>query len=298
MKAVGLERIAKKLTSQEIRTLSYSGKILVFPTKHFPILNLIRDEAEQLVKSNFGDHPELCHLEKPDHLAINCMNLRKEFRMSAAPTKIKKALESIGFDLGNEKVYGGMLDLRVAPGGDSQIGTDKVGSFGRLPPHRDTWASNVSCQLNWWMPLLFEPTEQSTLAFYPDFFNRNVENDSIDWNYLKVISKEETRQQPTATATSMNDLGEARLLLNVEPGDLVCFSGAHLHSSYTMKNEISRFNVVTRTVAHQDYIKGIGASYLDDHHAAYRPLKWWREIDVANDRWAIGDFLGKNEKIR
>lgn len=44
-------------------------------------------------------------------------------------------------------------------------------------PHRDTWYSAPMCQINWWMPIY--PVEpNNAMAFYPDYFDRPVANNS------------------------------------------------------------------------------------------------------------------------
>lgn len=60
-----------------------------------------------------------------------------------------------------------------------------------LPVHRDTWASNLMPQINWWAPVM--PLRGAgTLRLFPTFFRRPVPNNSKTWSLraLKAARKE------------------------------------------------------------------------------------------------------------
>jgi ectoine hydroxylase-related dioxygenase (phytanoyl-CoA dioxygenase family) len=68
---------------------------------------------------------------------------------------------------------------------------------------------------------------------------------------------------------------ERRVVL--EPGDLLCFSGAHLHASVPNVSERTRVSVELRTVNLDDFRSGRGAPNLDGR-APQVPLQWFRSI--------------------
>jgi ectoine hydroxylase-related dioxygenase (phytanoyl-CoA dioxygenase family) len=69
----------------------------------------------------------------------------------------------------------------------------------------------------------------------------------------------------------------SELRIIIEPGDLLCFSGAHLHASVPNVSERTRVSVELRTVNLDDFLRGRGAPDLDGH-APQVQLEWFRSI--------------------
>ena len=63
----------------------------------------------------------------------------------------------------------------------------------------------------------------------------------------------------------------------IEPGDLLCFSGAHLHASVPNTSGETRVSVELRTVSRDDLARGRGAPDLDGRAPA-TPLYWFRSM--------------------
>ena len=70
---------------------------------------------------------------------------------------------------------------------------------------------------------------------------------------------------------------DAELRMVVEPGDLLCFSGAHLHASVPNTSAHARISVELRTVNRDDLERGRGAPDLDGR-APDTPLHWFRSM--------------------
>ena len=49
-------------------------------------------------------------------------------------------------------------------------------------PHRDTWYSAHTAQLNWWLPVYSIVSERS-MAFHPAHWSKGVKNGSSEFNY-------------------------------------------------------------------------------------------------------------------
>jgi ectoine hydroxylase-related dioxygenase (phytanoyl-CoA dioxygenase family) len=64
----------------------------------------------------------------------------------------------------------------------------------------------------------------------------------------------------------------------VEPGDLLCFSGAHLHASVPNTSGVTRFSLEARTVNVDDVASRRGAPNLDGQ-APRIPLDWFHHIE-------------------
>ncbi len=65
----------------------------------------------------------------------------------------------------------------------------------------------------------------------------------------------------------------SEMRLAPEPGDLLCFSGAHLHASVPNSTGLARFSVEARTVDVGDVAAGRGAPNVDG--AAPRVATGW-----------------------
>ena len=61
----------------------------------------------------------------------------------------------------------------------------------------------------------------------------------------------------------------------IEPGDLLCFSGAHLHVGVPNSTGVARFSVETRTVDAEDAATRTGAPNVDGAAAEEHP-EWFR----------------------
>ena len=71
---------------------------------------------------------------------------------------------------------------------------------------------------------------------------------------------------------------DSELRMVVEPGDLLCFSGAHLHASVPNTSGEARHSVELRTVNLDDRERGRGAPDLDGR-APRVPLHWFRSME-------------------
>ena len=83
------------------------------------------------------------------------------------------------------------LHLRVLPHEEGE--QDR--RTGRLCIHRDTWASNIYAQTNWWAPI-YRISANRTVAFYPSYWSRPVKNTSGDWTWKGSGPKEGAAPRP------------------------------------------------------------------------------------------------------
>ena len=170
--------------------------------------------------------------------------------------------------------------LRVQPSGgavdDVSATNTASGKYScTLPLHRDTWGSNVMAQINWWAPLLpLEPG--ATLELYPSYFTKPVANTSSQWDFeeLKACRKrhEAYPQMPVVVGDAVNRDDDAEPVL-IEVGDLIAFSGAHLHASAINRTGRTRFSTEVRTVDRRDFAEGWGAPNVDG--AAPQVTRQW-----------------------
>lgn len=137
--------------------------------------------------------------------------------------------------------------------------------------HRDTWYSAPMAQLNWWLPI-FDFESESSMAFHPKYWSEGVPNGSDDFNYYewnatgrKEAAKQitsDTRKQPKAEIELDVD-PQTRIVC--EPGGIVLFAGAQMHSTVPNSSGRTRFSMDFRTVNAADLAAGRSAPNVDSH---------------------------------
>ena len=76
------------------------------------------------------------------------------------------------------------ITFRYSP----NIKKEPLGNLKPAKAHRDTWASNVFNQINWWIPL-HQVEESNSIFIVPEYFNKKILNNSNSWsfkNYKKI----------------------------------------------------------------------------------------------------------------
>jgi hypothetical protein len=209
--------------------------------------------------------------ETSDEAAVD--ELQREVRRDPeAKRLLGAALEEVGVD--PERSYWDSIHLRIVPPakGDRQLG--------RLGFHRDTWGSNLLQQTNWWLTIRPLAAER-TIAFYPSYWSRPIENTSASWDLDEIRARRRTGERdediPIVPEPTEPVDTESELRLVVEPGDLLCFSGAHLHASVPNTTAETRCSVELRTVSMDDIARGRGAPDLDGR-APQVPLEWFKSM--------------------
>ena len=200
--------------------------------------------------------------------------LQKRYTKNEA-TKVlfREALGHVGVNTGRTRWD--LLRLRAFPHSEELA----ENGIGRLGVHRDTWGSNIYAQTNWWAPI-YPLTAGRTIAFYPAYWSRPTENTSADWSLEKARA---ARRAGDSSVPLVPELAEpvysaSELRVVIEPGDLLCFSGAHLHVGVPNSTGVARFSVETRTVDVEDAFSGMGAPNMDGA-APEEPLEWFSRIE-------------------
>jgi hypothetical protein len=155
-------------------------------------------------------------------------------------------------------------------------------------PHRDTWYSAPSNQINWWFPV-YELEVSNAMAFHPNYWNHAVKNNSGSYNYYQwnklyrgpavaSLVKEETRPLPRATE-AMEIEPQLRLLCPV--GGMILFSGAQMHSSVPNTSGKTRFSIDFRHVHLGDVEARRGAPLSDEACTGTTLRDYRRATDLA-----------------
>ena len=198
--------------------------------------------------------------------------LQEDFRRDPRVERLmRSALEQVGVVAAG--TFWDPPRLRIVPpASERQVGT--------IGFHRDTWGSNVLAQTNWWLPLR-ALTDERTIALYPEYWSKPIANTSAEWDLAEIRERRRAGEPiddlPIVPAPSEPPSTGSELRMVVEPGDLLCFSGAHLHASVPNVSDGTRVSVELRTVNRDDLERGRGAPDLDGR-APETPLHWFQSM--------------------
>ena len=239
------EPIDKILNLSEFKKDIFKGKIFVFKKSKI-ILDLVQEIKKNILIEYNGPLEKLHHLDNCEEISSTLVtNLKKipEFKKL-----FKIFLKEINFF--HENSYWDQFRVRVAPAQNKF----SYREASRINSHRDTWGTNIHQQINWWAPIS-SISETNTMIFYPDYFSKPVKNSTSTWDLNTYLEhrKREDFSYPSAPQL-LEDLPQdaSVLSVNIEPGEILCFSGCHLHSSSKEKSDNTRFSYEIRTICQDD----------------------------------------------
>ncbi|WP_297794942.1 phytanoyl-CoA dioxygenase family protein [uncultured Marinobacter sp.] len=254
-----LYQLATPLPEAERNARLYRGELIVF--RSFDAMAQLTDKLRAHCFSHLGNDPTRAHQSmSPIKIEHASEALRTAVRNdSDVDLAWRQVLSELHTDL--DDTYGDGTFIRVQPPRSGEEGE----RTGPLRAHRDTWGSNLPAQINWWTPL-YDTTPERTLALFPGYFTQIIENDSADWNFQEMVRAYRAKNAPDypllPTATKV-PCWEDALVVSLLPGDLLCFSGAHLHASVPNTTRLTRLSFETRTVNRSDMSAGSGAPNVD-----------------------------------
>ena len=153
-----------------------------------------------------------------------------------------------------------------------------------LPAHRDTWGSNIHEQINWWAPV-WPVAHDRTIGIFPALWNTPVPNLSSEWSYRELIKhiKEDNKNcdyPMLPKCVTPPPLNEAVPVI-IEPGDIMAFSGAHLHCSIPNRTGLARISTETRTVSAHDLTYSRSAKNVDCG-ASISYFDWFHHLETGD----------------
>ena len=235
---------------------AFRGDLIVL--RELAPLDALLNHARKIASAAFDDPVHAEGRLDGGEWRSRAMEARRNFMHSeAVPGLLCDLFARLGFDLGT--TYRDRAILRFQPG-RAACHTRRLRD---LPPHRDSWGSNIMTQLNWWAPV-FPVEPGATMEIWPDYFDRPVPNSSAEWN-IDALRAAGGDYPLLPEAARPDEPGEPVL---IEPGEMLCFSGAHLHASRPNRTGRTRISIDLRTV---DVSDGPGAPNVDGRarHTAY-----------------------------
>ena len=104
-------------------------------------------------------------------------------------------------------------------------------------PHRDSWYAGPIAQLNFWLPI-FDVDKNSTLAFFPKYWNKAIKNKSKNFDYdfwksnFRDIAKDQVGQEKREHPLPEEEIDyNDEIRLTVKSGNVIVFPGTHLHAT-------------------------------------------------------------------
>ena len=259
------------------RSAVYEGALLVF--RRVPAMLALSELADRFVREAGADPTSAMN----DSDANEAICRRFEADESAQGLMIE-AMAHVGVDVGTEgAAFVDRLRLRIQPSrpaatvdaiDDARFATGRFSET--LPVHRDTWASNIAAQINMWGPMAPISAER-TMRIFPSFLATPVPNTSAEWDFRELRAAARAAAAAADSTSSGSDAAsgypqmpvfappdaesaaawERRLHRDafpvvIAPGDLLAFSGAHLHGSVPNATGIARLSAEWRTVDQGD----------------------------------------------
>lgn len=271
MKEMKTIAIDQRLNYSDISRHVYQGDVLLFNSGGG---DKLIQAARNLCRDVFGSYDiEKAHLlHSKNKFLLLCQKVQQEFNQPLYKKYFENWLSDIGIEIDNE-LYWDVLGLRIAPPVESHGG----GYRSHIGVHRDTWGVGIQQQINWWAPIM-PLAYKRTLAFYPDYWQRKLANNTATWSIEKYLHLQKTAKNkgkaPSYPSAPQNTSEALTPPYMVRPscGQILAFSSAHLHSSVINRTDRTRFSFEIRTVHVSHIQQQFGAPNVDcdSHPPLYR----------------------------
>lgn len=275
--------IDSTLDDEARRRCLYDGDLFVYSPRH-SARALVEFAAEMAEETFRPLEPETAQYEMSvEAYAALLADLKPRFiHHPESKRLIIEMLVDLGCD--PDKVYFDVPRMRTSTAG----GYLTTGIAYAFHPHRDTWYSAPSCQLNWWLPI-YPISADNGLAFHPRYWSTPVKNSSRVYNYAEwnATSRNIAASQ-IGTDTRIQPKPEEPVELDpqirplCDPGGIILFSGAQLHSSVPNTSTRTRFSIDLRTVHVDDANMGFGAPNIDSECTGTTMGDYLRCSDLAH----------------
>ena len=246
------------------RKLLFRGQLLVYSPRRSSLA--LVEFARELIREAFGTlEPRDAQHNLPveEYVAVLSQLKPKFINHPTSKDLVRGILAEIGCNPSNTCFD--VPRMRTATSG----GYLTSGMGYAFHPHRDTWYSAPTSQINWWMPI-YDIEPDSAMAFHTRYWDTPIDNESNEFNYYEYVQtsrkdaakhvKKDTRKQPRPTApVELNP----QLRVITRAGGMLLFSGAHLHSTVPNTSGRTRFSIDFRTVNIDDVAAKTGAANID-----------------------------------
>lgn len=246
----------------------FDGEIIIFKNSFFinEIIKTVKSHFNKIFRlslEDFLDNKDDLNFDIKEKLFLKLQKNIKE--CSIINKNFILFLEELGFKI--KYVFKDQYSLRYSP----KLCSESFGKLKPTPPHRDTWASNLFDQINFWFPI-HKISAANSIYIAPTYFKEKVENNSKGWSFESFKKKDD---YPSAPYTKINIHDEEKQSFQIDKGDIICFSGHHLHGS--LQNEMHRINLETRII-YKLKPKEITEPKNNDSESRIIKKNWFRNI--------------------
>lgn len=265
-------------SDQDRANAIFSGAVLVYrslPAMH----DLVRCLREITLREIALSDP--CSAESvlgPKEFRRRAARVRQTVREDVdVARRYKKVFLEVGVDL--SALFYDHFKLRFQPSSEATRSRYMLD----LPAHRDTWGSNIHSQINWWAPV-WPVTVDRTIGIFPSQWKVPVPNSSAEWSYRELIERiqdDGRTEYPMLPQCIAPPLSTEAVPIVIQPGDVMAFSGAHLHCSMPNRSGLVRISTETRTVSAHDLYYSRAAKNIDCG-ASIAHFDWFRHIEVGD----------------
>ncbi len=250
------------VAGDELRRQLYLGNLVILTRLQAlrDFVDYTREELTELFKPHDPEHVHE-HID-PAEMATILGAWKPHFIHSERSGKLVRAIiGEAGFPAG-----GTHYDL-PKPRTSFPVGHLTTGVAFAFPWHRDVWYSAPAQQINWWLPV-FPVRADNAMGFDLQSFGREGPNSSDTFDYYqnnasRLTTATQVTRERQARPGALNHKPGHELVILPAPGEILLFSGAHLHASTPNTSGVARFSVDFRTVNVPDLLAGLGAPVVD-----------------------------------
>ncbi|HEX2819847.1 MAG TPA: phytanoyl-CoA dioxygenase family protein [Streptosporangiaceae bacterium] len=249
-------------SADDLRLQLYTGNLVILTRlqalRHF--VEYTREELTGLFKPHDPEHVHE-HIDPPEMAKILGTWKPRFIHSERSRELVRAVIQEAGFP--PEDTH---YDL-PKPRTSFPVGHLTTGVAFAFPWHRDVWYSAPAQQINWWLPV-FPVRDDNAMSFDLQSFAREVPNSSDTFDYYqnnasRLTTAAQVTREHQARPGALNHKPSQELVILPAPGEVLLFSGAHLHASTPNTSGQARFSVDFRTVNVPDLIAGLGAPVVD-----------------------------------
>lgn len=284
------KRTKSDSTARALCDAIYNGQILTF--RQLSSMHKLITFTKTLCENElYPVHPTSNHTD--DH---TLQRINKLYRDYPKNNDVKSHWKAIFADIGfsTAAIAVDRMRLRFQIVQNNMNATPNV-KTDPLHHHRDTWGSNIYAQINWWAPV-YPVSIKNSMVIFSDYWTKPTHNTSNAYDLPTVIHRNRDKTSGIMKAADVVpqliqpiDPAAGETVL-IEPGDLVAFSGAHLHASIPNTSRHTRISLETRSVLIEDFINGRGARNIDGASRWMAP-GWFARL---SDSKRLSSIVGVN----
>lgn len=257
----------KDITAHSLKKNIFEGKILLIKNSKeiLKIIELTEQYFNYLFNTGITNSEKLkINYNKENSIFFEIIQNRIKFCKL-----IRKYFANflLQIELGIQSTFMDYITFRYSPAS----GMKNIGTLIPTPAHRDTWASNIFNQINFWFPT-HNVSDRNSIFFVPKYFQKRVSNNSDEWSFYRYKKTKEFLSTPVSNIKfPQNQI----VSFNVKKGEVLCFSGHHIHGS--LVGESDRLNLETRIVCENDE-ENYKIPVNLDAMGTVRKNKWFRNL--------------------